>query len=80
MRYGPGYYCKEHIEVIHTGEGVDHTCEAIYYLSCWLRTARDRANQFLEMPLSEALGKAETRLRHAERGLDQHCEDAGAPT
>ena len=67
VRYGLGYYCKEHIEVIHTGEGVDHTHEAIYYLRCWLRIARDRANEFLEMQLSEALGKAETRLRHAER-------------
>ena len=80
VRYGLGYYCKEHIEVIHTGEGVDHTREAIYYLRCWLRIARDKSNKFLEAQLSEALGKAETRLRYAERGLDQECEDAGDPT
>jgi len=79
VRYGLGYYCKEHIEVIHTGEGVDHTREAIYYLRCWLRVARDRANEFLEIQLSEALCKAETQLRHAERELDQACEDAGDP-
>ena len=71
VRYGLGYYCKEHIEVIHTGEGEDHTREAIYYLRCWRRIARDKANEFLEMQLSEALGKAKTQLRHAEGELDE---------
>jgi len=80
VRYGLDYYCKEHIEIIYAGEGVDHTREAIYYLRRWLRIARDRANKFLEAQLSEALGKAETRLRHAERGLAQACEDAGDPS
>jgi len=79
VRYGLGYYCKEHIEVIYAVERVDHTREAIYYLRRWLRIARDRANEFLEMELSEALGKAETRLRYAQRGLDQAREDAGNP-
>ncbi len=49
--------------------------EAIYYLRRWLRIARQRANVFLEVQLSEALDKAETRLERAERGLDQACED-----
>jgi hypothetical protein len=70
VRYGLGYYCKEHIETIHAGEGVDHTSEAIYYLRCWLRVARDRANEF-KMQLSEALSRAETCLGRAERELDQ---------
>ena len=78
VRYGQGYYCKEHIELIYAGVGVDHAHEeAIHHLRCWLWIAHDRANRFLEMQLSEALGKAETRLRHAERGLDQDCDDAG---
>jgi hypothetical protein len=80
VRYELSYYCNEHIEIIHTGEGRDHTREAIYHLSCLLRIARDKANKFLEAQLMEALGKAETRLRHAERRLDQDCEDAGDPT
>src|SRR5215218_1613161 len=79
VRYGLSYYCEEHIEIIYADEGVDHTREAIYYLRCWLRIARDRANELLEVQLSEALGKAETRLRYAQRGLDQAREDAGNP-
>ena len=79
IRYGLGHYCEEHIEIIYAVEGVDHTREAIYYLRCWLRIARDRANELLEVQLSEALGKAETRLRYAQRGLDQAREDAGNP-
>ena len=79
MRYGLSYYCEEHIEIIYAGESVDHTREAIYYLRCWLRVARDRANEFLKMQLSEALSKAETQLRCAERQLDQACEDVGDP-
>jgi len=43
------------------------TPKAIYYLRRWLRIARDRANKLLEMQLYEALGKAETQLRRAER-------------
>jgi hypothetical protein len=79
VRYELGYYCEEHIEIIYAGEGVDHTREAICYLKRWLRVARDRDNEFLEMQLSEALGEAETRLRRAERELDRACEDAGDP-
>jgi len=75
VRYGLGYCCKEHLEVIHVVGNVHHTQEAIYYLRRWLRIARDKANGFLEVQLSEALGKAETRLRYAQRGLDQDCED-----
>jgi hypothetical protein len=70
VRYGLGYYCKERIEVICVGEGVDHTGEAIHYLRHWLRKACGRANEFLEMQLSEALDKAETQLRHAQREFD----------
>lgn len=77
VRYGLGYYCNEHIEIIHTGEGRDHTREAIYHLSCWLRIARDKANKFLEAQLMEALGKAETRLRHAERRLNKIAKTRG---
>jgi hypothetical protein len=80
VRYGPSYYCEEHIEDTHAGKAVDHAREAIHYLRQWLRVARDRANGFLEMQLSEALGKAETRLRHAERQLDQACEDTREPS
>ena len=29
VRLGPGYYCKEHIVVIHEGRDVDDPCEAI---------------------------------------------------
>jgi len=82
VRYGLDYHCKdckEHIEVIHVGGGLDHVREAIYYLRCWLQVARNRANEFLELHLSEALDKAETRLKRAERELDQACEDAGDP-
>ena len=43
---------------IRTDEEVDHAYEAIYYLRHWLRIACGRANEFLEMQLSEALGKA----------------------
>jgi len=67
VRYGLSYYCEEHIEIIYAGQSVDQTWEAIHYLRHWLRTARGRANQFLEMQLSEALDKAEARLRHAQR-------------
>ena len=70
MRYGLSYYCEEHIEIIYAGEGVDHAREAICYLKRWLRVARDRDNEFLEMQLSEALDKAETQLRHAQREFD----------
>ena len=28
VRCGPGYYCKEHIVVIHDGRDVDGPCEA----------------------------------------------------
>ena len=72
-RYGPGYYCEEHIdceqhiEIIYAGVGRTPAREAIYYLRCWLRVAQDRANEFLEMQLSETLGKAESRLKRAER-------------
>ena len=79
VRYGLSYYCKEHIEVIHHGGSADHTCEAVYCLRRWLPIAHDRANEFLEMQLSEALRKAETQLGRAERELDQACEDAGDP-
>jgi len=79
MRYSLCYYCEEHIEIIYAGEGVDHTREAICYLKRWLRVARHRDNEFLEMQLSEALGEAETQLGRAERELDQACEDAGDP-
>ena len=79
VRYGLSYYCEEHIEIIYAGEGVGHTREASYYLRRWLRVARDRANELLEVQLSEALGKAETRLRYAQRELDQAREDAGDP-
>jgi len=66
MRYGLGYYCEEHIEIIYAGEGVDPTREAICYLKRWLRVARDKGNEFLEIQFSEALSEAETRLRRAE--------------
>ena len=79
MYYGSHYYCEEHLEIIYAVERVDHTREAIYYLRRWLRIARDRANELLEMEISEALGKAETRLRYTQRGLDQAREDAGDP-
>jgi hypothetical protein len=79
VRYRLSYYCEEHIEIIYAAEGVDYTREAIYYPWCWLRIARDRANEFLKMQLLEALSKAETCLGRAERELDQACEDAGDP-
>jgi hypothetical protein len=53
VRYGLGYNCKEHIEVLYEGLGNLH--EAVYYLRRWLYIARDRANTFLETQLSEAL-------------------------
>ena len=77
VRYGLGYYCKEHIGAIHVYGNVDHAYEAIYYLRQRLWIVRDRANKFLETQLSEALGEAETWLRHTEQELDQACEDAG---
>ena len=59
MYYRLGYYRKEHIEIIYAVVGVDHAQEeATYHLKCWLRIARDKANKFLEVQLSEALGKA----------------------
>ncbi len=79
VRHGLGYYCKEHIELLHAGGDVDKAHEAIYYLRRWLQTARERANEFLEVQLSGALGKAETRLERAERELDPAREDAGDP-
>ncbi len=79
VRNGLGFYCKEHIGTIHLYEDVKHTLEAIYYLKQWLWVARDRANAFLEMQLSAALGEAETRLRCTKRELDQACKDAGDP-
>ncbi len=69
VRYRLGYYCKEHTGVIHTYGDLDHAREAIYYLRQWLWIARDRANEFLETKLSEALGEAETWLGCAERGF-----------
>ena len=54
-------YCKEYAEIIRTDEEVDHAYEAIYYLSHWLRIARGRANEFLEIQLSEGLGKPRHR-------------------
>jgi hypothetical protein len=78
VRYGLGYYCIEHIEVLYTDEGLGNLHEAIYYLRCWLCTARDRANEFLETQLSEALGKAETCLRRRiEQELDRTRESTG---
>ena len=78
--YGLGYYCKEDIEVLYTDEGLGNLHEAIYYLRRWLCTARDRANRFLETQLSEALGKAETRLRRRiEQELDHTPESTGGP-
>ncbi len=79
VRYGLGYYCKEHIGAIHIYGNVDHAHEAIYHLRQRLWIARDRVNKFLETQLSEALGEAETWLRHTKRELDQACEDAGDP-
>jgi hypothetical protein len=72
-----GYYCEQHIGTIPIYGDVDHTHEAIYYLRRWLQIARDRANEFLEMQLSEALSEAEARLSRARRELDQAYGDAG---
>ena len=69
VRYGLGYYCKEHIGAIHVCGEVDHAREAIYYLRQRLWIVRDRVNKFLEMQLSEALREAEARLSRAERAL-----------
>ncbi len=75
--HGLGYWCEEHMEVIHINEGVVHAHEAIHYLRQWLRIAHDRADEFLETRLSEALGEVETWLRRAERELEQACEEVG---
>jgi hypothetical protein len=77
MRDGLGYYCEEHIGAIPVYVDADHAHEAIYYLKRWLQIARDRANEFLEMQLSEALSEAEARLGRARGELDQAREDAG---
>jgi len=58
------------MEVVHFSESVEDAPQAIYYLRHWLRIARDRANRFLEMKLSEALSEAETLRGRAERELD----------
>ena len=79
VRYGLGYYCVEHIEIIYAGEGLNRTREAICYLRRWLRVARNRNNEFLEMQLSETLDEAEMQLRRSERELDQACKDTGDP-
>jgi hypothetical protein len=70
VRDGYTCSCDEHTEVIRYSESVDDAREAIYYLSRWLRIARDMANSFLEMRLSEALGEAEVLLESAKRTLD----------
>ena len=70
VRNGLGYYCEEHIGAIPIYGNVDHAHEAIYYLRRWLQIARDKANSFLEMQLSEALSDAEARFRSARRELD----------
>jgi len=42
LRYSLGYCCKEHIELIYGGVGVDHAYEvAIYHHKCWLRIGRE---------------------------------------
>jgi hypothetical protein len=63
VRYGLGYYCKEHIEHIHLTGGIDNAYKAIYYLRRWLCVTCDN-------DLLEALGKAETCLGRAKRELD----------
>ena len=65
VRYGLGYYCKEHIEVIPSIESLDDAREAIYYLRYWLWIARNESNRFLETKLSEVLSEAETLLGRA---------------
>ena len=80
LRYGLGYYCKEHIEIANRlDEDVYHAYEEIHHLRRWLWIARDRANEFLEIQLLEALGKAQMQLRCAERKRNQACEDMGNP-
>ena len=79
VRYGSGYYCKEHIEVTRAEEEADQADEAIYLLRCWLQVARTIANEFLEIQLSEGLGKAKTRLRRVEQELAQTRKRAGDP-
>jgi hypothetical protein len=79
VRYGLDHYCKKHSEVSCESEGVENAYEALYYLRRWLWIARDKANELLEVQLSEALCKAETWLRHLERELDQACEDEVDP-
>jgi len=79
VRYGLDHYCKKHIEVNRNGAGVENAYEAIYYLRRSLQIARDKANELLEMQLSEALLKAEMWLRYLEQALDQACEDVADP-
>ena len=68
--YGLDHYRREHMEVVHFSESVEDAHQAIYYLRRWLWIARDRANRFLELKLSEALSEAETLLGRAEREID----------
>ena len=80
VRYGLGYYYKEHIGMVdRLGEDLDHAYEAIHYLRRWLRVAHDRADEFLEIQLLQALGKAQMKLRRAKRKRNQACEDSGIP-
>jgi hypothetical protein len=70
VRYGLGYYCKEHVEVIPSSGSSDDAREAIYYLRYWLLIARNESNRFLETKLSEALSEAETLLGCAYSGSE----------
>ena len=80
VRYGLGYYCKEHIEDVYADEGLRNLHKAVYYLRHWLRTARDKDNTFLEAELSEALSKAETcLLRCVKHELGHTRESTGGP-
>src|SRR5215212_11197100 len=54
LRYRLGYYCKEHIVLIHHCGDVDKSYDAICYLRRWLQIARDRENEFLEVQISKA--------------------------
>ena len=79
--YALGYYCEEHIEGIRADDEVNHAHEPIYYLRGWLRIARGKANEFLEMQLqlSETLSQAETQLQRAEQEPGQAWKDADHP-
>ena len=78
--FGRVALCRDHLDVLRTGQERDAAAAAVHFVKRWLSEGKAEATEFLEARLREMLDEAEAELETASADHRHYLEKAGDRT